>query len=175
MARRSFLPPHIQAELPQRARYGVGHDMSAPTLHFGESLTAYTARTREPSPEMMAVIKSIGAWVESRGGKSVGILIDIRHAKHSGCITVSWDGGPSAFDVATQFAVGYDTDGLPLIPGWLSLKNEDDWDLRWQPTYGEIVDPAQQVEAPQTTSATVGAPVVMEAVESTQLTIPGMP
>lgn len=141
MARRSVLPAHVQAELPERAKYGLGHDMGAPTLHHGETITAFKARLREPSPEMLAEVKAIWAWLDDQDASSVGLLLDIRHAKHAGCMTVSWSGGPSAAEVAEQFARAYSADGTPLIPGWLSLKSEDDWDLRWQPTYGPIMDP----------------------------------
>lgn len=145
MARRSVLPAYVRAELPQRAKYGLGHDMLAPTSNSGNKITAFNARLAEPSPEMMATVKAVWEVVESEGGTSVGLLLDARHAKHPGCVTVTWGNGPKAIEVAARFATGYLEDGTPQIPGWLSLKSEDDWDLRWQPTYGPILNPEIEV------------------------------
>lgn len=142
MARRSHIPPHVRAHLADRASAGRGHDMRAATLNRGTVVSAYQARLADPSPEMLAVVRDVMEWIADHGGVGVGLQVDIRFNMHPGCITVCWNGDPTALTVAEQFAVGRTIDGLPQIPGWLSLRNDDNWDLRWQVTYGPIHDPA---------------------------------
>jgi hypothetical protein len=140
MARRPSLPEHIQAELKERAEFGRGHDMTVEVDPSGR--TAYQARLSDPCPAMMDVIRSVYEWLDSHGAESVTMEIDPRAHRHPGCVLIRWHGDVAARDAAEAFACGHDADGTPLIPGWLSLRCDDDFDLRWTPTYAPITDPS---------------------------------
>lgn len=138
MTRRTPLSPQARSELALRAKYGSGHDYTAPVADGGRTISSLQARQQEPTPAMLNTTRQVMEWLRDNDAVGVSITRDIRKLGHPGCITVLWSSGPSAAQCAAQFQVSQTRGGLPLIPGWLSLRAVDDWDLRWQATYAPI-------------------------------------
>lgn len=135
MARRTGLPEHIRKELPDRARAGVGLDPDAPTLVNGVKVSADFARQRVPSEEMLGLVGQVEGFLATQGAKHIDVVRDFRKNGCPGDLTVRWYGPVAASVVAGQFAVSVCADGTPRIPAWLSLRADDDFDLRWQPAF----------------------------------------
>lgn len=87
-----------------------------------------------PCGQCVRMVAQIQQWLLGRDVESVHVTTDIRQYGNQGVVTVIWGSGPSAREVAEVFAVGH-RDGLPLLPAWVGLKAEHDFDLRWQTPY----------------------------------------
>lgn len=135
MARRTGQPPHIRAELRERAAAGIGLDPDHPTDVGGRTVPAAQACGMRPSPAMIAVAEQVTDFLDSVGASHVGIVPNPRCPDQPGNLTIQWYGGVPAKAVADQFAVSKTADGTSRVPAWLSLRADDDFDMRWQPPY----------------------------------------
>lgn len=137
MARRRVgLPSEIRAELPMRANLGVGLDPEYPTttVDRGQCKAALACQFK-PSPQMLAYVREVVAYVQSQDGTQVRVLQDFRHRDYPSDLLLAWSDGPAPAAVAAKFAVSTAEDGTPRIPSWLSLRADNDFDLRWQPAF----------------------------------------
>lgn len=137
MARRRVgLPSEIRAELPMRANLGIGLDPEYPTTMGDRGhLKAAIACRYKPSPQMLDFVRDVAAYVQSHDGTQVRVLQDFRHRDYPSDLLLAWSEGPSPSDVAAKFAVSNAEDGTPRLPAWLSLRADNDFDLRWQPAF----------------------------------------
>lgn len=133
MARRTGLPERIRAELPTRARAGIGHDPNHLTPMADKMCRANDARSQRPSPYMVEFVRRIVDHLHEVGATHITIAQDLQHLGHQGSLTVQWAGAEATVaSVAAKFAVSTSLDGTPRLPAWVSLRNDDDFDLRWQ-------------------------------------------
>lgn len=136
MARRAGLPHDIRTELPTRANAGIGHDPEFPTTTAnGAVCKAVAACRHQPSRDMLLFVKQIVDHLHHHRATHVRVQQDFRDRGYPGSLLVAWGSGPSAAEVATQFAVSISSCGTPRLPAWLSLRVDTDFDLRWQPAY----------------------------------------
>lgn len=159
MTRRTPISKRVIHLLQERSTVGSGQDMTAPTP-MGDTagvVTAYAARIHGPSQHMRTVVDRLAHWLTRMGATSVFIETDRRHLGHPGCLTVHWNGPIPAAAAACQVAVAF-RDGLPVIPGWLSLVAEDDWDLRWQTPFGPLAPPMNPAQDALIHGSTPAAP-----------------
>lgn len=136
MARRRVgLPAEIRAELPLRANLGVGLDPEYPTAMGERECPAKVACRYKPSPQMIDYVRDVAAYVQSQDATQVRVLADFRHRDYPSDLLLAWSGGPAPAAVAEKFAVSTAEDGTPRLPAWLSLRADNDFDLRWQPAF----------------------------------------
>lgn len=135
MARRTGQPAHIRAELRERADAGAGLDFTHPTDLDGRTVPAKQACTAPPSQAMVTVADEVCTFLRSVGAEHVSVVPNPRCLDQPGNLTVQWYGGVPARRVAEKFAVARTSEDLPLIPAWLCLRADDDFDMRWQPPY----------------------------------------
>lgn len=137
MARRRVgLPADIRAELPQRARMGIGLDPEYPTpMGDKGECKAEIACKHRPSPQMIEFVRKVAAYVQAHDASHVRVLSNFRDRDYPGDLLLSWSDGPSPAAVAAEFAVSTAEDGTPRLPAWLSLGSDNDFDLRWRPAF----------------------------------------
>ncbi len=135
MTRHSRLPDNIRAELPVRGRAGTGHDLTFPTETGAGVVPAEAARWSRPSAQMLALVQQVSDYLLSCGAEHVDVMTDLRRRGMPGAFTLRWFKGVPPATVAAKFAVSEAADGTPLVPAWLSLRADDDFDLRWQVGY----------------------------------------
>ena len=135
MARRTGLPTHIRHDLDNRAKAGFGHDPDAPTMSNGTSVAARLAKESAPSTEMLGIVREVRLLLTGLGASHIDTVPDLRNNGTPGDLTVRWHGQVPAKAIATHFATSTTLDGTPRIPAWLSLRADDDFDLRWQPAF----------------------------------------
>jgi hypothetical protein len=133
--RRSGLPADIKQELSTRANAGVGLDPEFPTRTGNDICPAATACRRTPSDDMLAFVRTVMAYLKSKDAIQVRLVQDFRDRGQPGALLLVWSNGPSASEIASQFAVSRSACGTPRLPSWLSLRVDNDFDLRWQPAY----------------------------------------
>lgn len=133
--RRSGLPAAIKAELPSRANAGVGLDPEFPTRTTSGVCRAAVACHHRPSPDMVALVRDVMNYLTAANAQQVRLLQNYRDQGQPGALTVAWTSGPPAAETAERFAVSTAECGTPRLPSWLSLRADDDFDLRWQPPF----------------------------------------
>lgn len=134
MARRRTLPEHVRSNLTERVRRGSGHHHTWPTGGpRGDTITADEARAYPPSPDMMTLIYDILGYLTSEGARQPTAIRDPHCPHEPGAVLIRWGGDVTAEEVARTYSLEWASDGtVPLIPAWLSLAADDDFDLRWQ-------------------------------------------
>ena len=132
MTRHSRLPDSIRAELPVRGRAGAGHDQTYPTDAGSGTVPAAAACWRRPSAQMLGLAEQVRDYLRSSGAEHIDVARDVRGRGMTGALTVRWFKGVPPATVAAKFGVSRAADGTPLLPAWLSLRADDDFDLRWQ-------------------------------------------
>lgn len=133
--RRSTLPREIRAELPARANAGIGLDPEFPTKMGEKVYKAAIACRHQPSLDMVAFVKQIMEYLTAHDATQVRLLQHFRDRGQPGALLLVWASGPAAADVAAKFAVSTSPCGTPRLPSWLSLRVDNDFDLRWQPPF----------------------------------------
>lgn len=133
--RRSGLPANIRSELPSRANAGVGLDPEFPTRMGGKVCKASIACRHQPSPDMVAFVRDIMEYLKTADAQQVRLVQHYRDRGQPGALLLVWESGPAAADVAAKFAVSTSECGTPRLPAWLSLRVDNDFDLRWQPAF----------------------------------------
>jgi hypothetical protein len=138
--RRSGLPASIRSELPLRAKAGIGLDPEFPTKVGEKVCPAAAACQRQPSSDMLDMVRDIMIYLKDNDAQQVRLLQQWRDRGQPGALLIAWSSNeaktsPSASEIATRFAVSTSTCGTPRLPSWLSLRVDDDFDLRWQPAF----------------------------------------
>ena len=132
--RKAGVPEYARGEIVPRAASGTGHDGAVATETMpGVFVPASQALViGSSSPQMLRRASEVMAWLVGQGATHVDCVRDSRPEIRPGGLTVLWADGPQARACAQHFASGFDAAGLPLLPSWLSLRADDDFDLRWQ-------------------------------------------
>lgn len=135
MVRRTRVPDRVRAELSARAQAGIGHDPTVPTVTAYGTVPAAEAVAFRPSGDMLVLVQQVVSYLRECDVRHVDVQVDVRDLGCPGAVTVRWHGGVSPLQVASRFAVSTAPNGIPRIPAWLSLRADDQFDLRWQPPY----------------------------------------
>lgn len=133
--RRAGLPANIKTELPHRANAGVGLDPEFPTRMGERICKAATACRHTPSTDMIAFVRDVMDYLRAHDAIQVRLVQHFRDRGQPGALLLAWSNGPTAADIATRFAVSTSECGTPRLPSWLSLRVDNDFDLRWQPPF----------------------------------------
>jgi hypothetical protein len=123
MARISFPVP------PEKFLEAAGLDFNAPTtLDDGRVVSAGEALIQgPPSAAMYREAQGIVAWLREQGASNADCVADYDASKdRPGGLMVRWGGEVTAFEVAEKCGVA------GLLPGFLQLLPDDDWDLRYK-------------------------------------------
>lgn len=131
--RRSGLPSSIKAELPKRASAGIGLDPEYPTRMGTRVCKAAAACRHTPSQDMITFVQKVMTYLRDHHATQVRLLQHYRDRGQPGALLLAWSDGPSAADIASTFSVSTAECGTPRLPSWLSLRHDNDFDLRWQP------------------------------------------
>lgn len=127
-------PDHVRINLPERAQAGTGLTFTYLTDIETGSCEANQLLQGPPCKEAIIFARNIIEWLNKHGATHARPYTDLRGYGHTGIVTIIWSDGPSALDTATHFSVA--TAGeTPQLPAWIGLKNETDFDLRWQIPY----------------------------------------
>ena len=134
--RRSGLPASIRSELPARANAGVGLDPEFPTSMGNKGVCkASTACHHTPSADMLDFVRQIMDYLKTSEATQIRLLQHWKDRGQPGALLLGWSGGRTAAEIADKFAVSTAPDGTPRLPSWLSLRVDDDFDLRWTPPF----------------------------------------
>ena len=122
--------------LGDRARAGRGLDMDFPVVtDTGTKVTSRDAVALGSTEEMVLLVHTVRQFVKDAGGEHVVALRDPSGLNRPGSWIIRWNLGPSAETVAEQFKVSENEDGLSLIPGWLNLRCDTNFDIRWTTSF----------------------------------------